>query len=62
MRTSIQGIDQDSQESPKTRQATAATLGCLPESKGKSLLLKTSYIPSTGRGGTEMDMTWKPSP
>lgn len=62
MRISVQGANQNTQETPKTRQATAAAFGGLPELKGESRLLKTPYIPSTGHGGIEMDMTWKPSP
>lgn len=35
-------------------------LGCLPEFKGKTLLLNTPHTLDTGFGGIMAELTWKP--
>lgn len=39
-----------------------ATLDCLPELEGKTILLKTIHTSDTGFGGIELQLTWKASP
>lgn len=41
------------QETPKSFQTIVVVLGCLPEVKGKSLLLKTAHTSDTGKGSEQ---------
>lgn len=45
---------------PKTIQIVVVILGCLPEIRGKSLLLKTAYPTDTGLGETELQLMGRP--